>query len=280
MTKAIESRFTEAEARSITEELKADYGALQVKIASAWRGRIWLALGYESWQDYLDAEFSGISLRPPKELEEQVINELRQAGMSTRGIASATDLSQPTIHRRIANSGDSNESPETETAGSSGGVSSGVTGLDGKTYASRQSREAEVIEDAEIVEEPSERLVSDAGLTPVEVPLSSSTSVGVQVARMMHDMVAGGSAPLPVARKRSKSVELAIVSGHVNVGDSGVDVEEFVRDLADTVAVLSDLLSTLAEHGDFEAVCTDVDVQGSARKALSNLQVVEEVSHR
>ena len=155
-----------------------------------------------------------------------------------------------------------------------------MTGLDGKTYASRQSREAEVIEDAEVVEEPAERLVSDAGLTPLEVPLSSSTSVGVQVARMMHDMVAGGSAPLPVARKRSKSVELAIVSGHVNVGDSGVDVEEFVRDLADTVAVLSDLLSTLAEHGDFESVCTDVDVQGSARKALSNLRVVEEVSHR
>ena len=279
MRSELVSTFTEAEARSITEELKADYGALQVKIASAWRGRIWLALGYESWQDYLDAEFSGISLRPPKELEEQVINELRQAGMSTRGIASATDLPRSTVHRRI-DPGVPNGTPASSANPDISDDSSVVTGLDGKTYASRQSREAEVIEDAEIVEEPSERLVSDAGLTPVEVPLSSSTSVGVQVARMMHDMVAGGSAPLPVARKRSKSVELAIVSGHVNVGDSGVDVEEFVRDLADTVAVLSDLLSTLAEHGDFESVCTDVDVQGSARKALSNLQVVEEVSHR
>ena len=277
MRSELVSTFTEAEARSITEELKADYGALQVKIASAWRGRIWLALGYESWQDYLDAEFSGISLRPPKELEEQVINELRQAGMSTRGIASATEISPRTVRRRL-DSGGADAPPDKEEKNSTSAQR--ITGLDGKTYASRQSREAEVIEDAEIVEEPSERLVSDAGLTPVEVPLSSSTSVGVQVARMMHDMVAGGSAPLPVARKRSKSVELAIVSGHVNVGDSGVDVEEFVRDLADTVAVLSDLLSTLAEHGDFESVCTDVDVQGSARKALSNLRVVEEVSHR
>lgn len=277
MRSELVSTFTEAEARSITEELKADYGALQVKIASAWRGRIWLALGYESWQDYLDAEFSGISLRPPKELEEQVINELRQAGMSTRGIASATEISPRTVRRRL-DSGGADAPPDKEEKNSTSPQP--ITGLDGKTYASRQSREAEVIEDAEVVEEPSERLVSDAGLTPVEVPLSSSTSVGVQVARMMHDMVAGGSAPLPVARKRSKSVELAIVSGHVNVGDSGVDVEEFVRDLADTVAVLSDLLSTLAEHGDFESVCTDVDVQGSARKALSNLQVVEEVSHR
>lgn len=277
MRSELVSTFTEAEARSITEELKADYGALQVKIASAWRGRIWLALGYESWQDYLDAEFSGISLRPPKELEEQVINELRQAGMSTRGIASATEISPRTVRRRL-DSGGADAPPDKEEKNSTSPQP--ITGLDGKTYASRQSREAEVIEDAEIVEEPSERLVSDAGLTPVEVPLSSSTSVGVQVARMMHDMVAGGSAPLPVARKRSKSVELAIVSGHVNVGDSGVDVEEFVRDLADTVAVLSDLLSTLAEHGDFESVCTDVDVQGSARKALSNLQVVEEVSYR
>lgn len=48
MSITLESKFTEAEARELTEELKGDYGSLQVKISTAWQGRIWLALGYES----------------------------------------------------------------------------------------------------------------------------------------------------------------------------------------------------------------------------------------
>lgn len=85
MALALESKFSEAEARELTDELRSDYGSLQVKISTAWQGRIWLALGYDSWQDYLDNEFRDVSLRPPKDLEEQVISELRAAGMSTEG---------------------------------------------------------------------------------------------------------------------------------------------------------------------------------------------------
>lgn len=138
MSITLESKFTEAEARELTEELKGDYGSLQVKISTAWQGRIWLALGYESWQDYLDEEFRDVSLRPPKDLEDQVIGELRAAGMSVRGIAAATDISKSTIDRRVADAGVPNGTPEsTARAGEPDGTPADpapVIGLDGKSY--------------------------------------------------------------------------------------------------------------------------------------------------
>lgn len=122
------SKFTEAEARQITDELVADYTALRAKIADAWRGRVWLALGYADWQEYVDQEFQNVSLRPPKELQAQVIAELSAAGKSIRGIATATDMGRGTIERRLTEVGVPNGTP-TE-----------VTGLDGKTYARNTPR--------------------------------------------------------------------------------------------------------------------------------------------
>ncbi|PMB97341.1 hypothetical protein [Brevibacterium luteolum] len=84
MAATLATTFTEATARELTEELKSDYGAIRSKIGAAWRGRIWTALGYDSWQDYLDAEFVDLTLRPPKELEEQVVSELRGGHEHTR----------------------------------------------------------------------------------------------------------------------------------------------------------------------------------------------------
>ena len=46
MSQELTSKFTADEARELTEEIKSDYGSLQTKIAAAWRGRIWLALGH------------------------------------------------------------------------------------------------------------------------------------------------------------------------------------------------------------------------------------------
>ncbi|MEW2002662.1 hypothetical protein AB0365_07820 [Brevibacterium casei] len=159
MVLALESKFSEAEARELTDELRSDYGSLQVKISTAWQGRIWLALGYDSWQDYLDNEFRDVSLRPPKDLEEQVISELRAAGMSTRGIASAVDISHPTVYRRLRDAGVSNETPEdaarTGEPSDSPAVPAPVIGLDGKSYQPQRpippADRSEDIVDAEVM---------------------------------------------------------------------------------------------------------------------------------
>lgn len=222
MSTELVSQFSAEEARELTDELRADYGSLQVKISTAWSGRIWLALGYESWQDYLDEEFRDLSLRPPKELQEQVIAELREAGMSTRGIASATDLSQPTIVRRLSVPGDSNESPEKNEP---------VIGLDGKRYEREQppkppattNQTAENIVDAEIIDDDDlgDRCVADLGLEPATVNLNpTGNTLGREhVIRAIHDLHFGASSPLTMVKKKSKLLETAFAGGDGRLGN-------------------------------------------------------------
>ncbi|MGO1825034.1 hypothetical protein [Brevibacterium aurantiacum] len=281
MSTELVSQFSPDEAQELTNELRADYGSLQVKISTAWRGRIWLALGYESWQDYLDEEFRDVSLRPPKELQEQVIAELRAAGMSTRGIASATDLSQPTVVRRLNEPGDSNESPEKDEP---------VIGLDGKQYererppkpTSAPTPVGESIVDAEVIEDDESDdydLVFGSGLEPASVDLneSSNTPGREHVVRAIRELHYGASAPLPMVKKQSKLLEVAFSGGVSDLATlEGDKVEDLGRDVADALGVLSDLLSAMATQPapTFQAALTHSDTVGSIKKTMTNLQVI------
>ncbi|MGO2524779.1 MAG: hypothetical protein ACTH8T_14585 [Brevibacterium aurantiacum] len=281
MSTELVSQFSPDEAQELTNELRADYGSLQVKISTAWRGRIWLALGYESWQDYLDEEFRDVSLRPPKELQEQVIAELRAAGMSTRGIASATDLSQPTVVRRLNEPGDSNESPEKDEP---------VIGLDGKQYererppkpTSAPTPVGESIVDAEVIEDDESDdydLVFGSGLEPASVDLneSSNTPGREHVVRAIRELHYGASAPLPMVKKQSKLLEVAFSGGVSDLATlEGDKVEDLGRDVADALGVLSDLLSAMATQPapTFQAALTHSDTVGSIKNTMTNLQVI------
>lgn len=281
MSTELVSQFSPDEAQELTNELRADYGSLQVKISTAWRGRIWLALGYESWQDYLDEEFRDVSLRPPKELQEQVIAELRAAGMSTRGIAPATDLSQPTVVRRLNEPGDSNESPEKDEP---------VIGLDGKQYererppkpTSAPTPVGESIVDAEVIEDDESDdydLVFGSGLEPASVDLneSSNTPGREHVVRAIRELHYGASAPLPMVKKQSKLLEVAFSGGVSDLATlEGDKVEDLGRDVADALGVLSDLLSAMATQPapTFQAALTHSDTVGSIKKTMTNLQVI------
>lgn len=278
MKSELSSRFSEAEARELTDELRSDYGSLQVKISTAWRGRIWLAMGYESWQDYLDAEFKDISLRPPKELEDQVIAELRSAGMSTRGIASATDLSQSTIARNLRESA-------TESYDSVEDVPR-ITGLDGKDRPAamprREKDETEEIFDAEVVEPdagPDYDLASGSGLEPADVDLSESSNTPGRehVIRAIRELHFGASAPMPMVKKQSKLLEVAFSGGVSDLAKLDDEkVEDLGRDVADTLGVLSDLLSAMAKQPteSFRKALTHSDTVGSIRKTMTNLSVI------
>lgn len=279
MSTELVSTFGEAEAREFTEELKADYGSLQTKIVTAWKGRIWLALGYESWQDYLDEEFRDVSLRPPRELEEQVIGELRAAGMSTRGIASAVDMAPRTVARRV----DSSTVPN-----GTAGDASRVIGLDGKSRPATmpkppsQSPGDEHIVDAEIIENDDAddySLVSGSGLEPASVNLSESSNTPGRehVVRAIRELHYGAAAPLPMVKKQSKLLEVAFSGGVSDLGTlEGDKVEDLGRDVADALGVLSDLLSAMATQPapTFQAALTHSDTVGSIKKTMTNLQVI------
>lgn len=280
MSTELVSQFSSAEARELTDELKEDYGSLQVKISAAWKGRIWLALGYDSWQDYLDEEFRDVSLRPPKELQEQVISELRAAGMSTRGIASATDLSQPTIVRRLSGAGDSNESPES---------SDPIVGLDGKQYDREQPKTAsppapsldDNIIDAEVVDDDEEDydLVAGSGLEPASVSLreSNNTPGHEHLVRAIRELHYGAGSPLPMVKKQSKLLEVAFSGGVSDLASlDGGKVEDLGRDVADALGVLSDLLSAMDRQSipSFQSALSDTDTVGSIKKTVTNLQTI------
>ena len=115
------------DARNLTDKIKAGTAALWELIKEAYVSRAWASLGYASWDDYCTQEFGTSRIRLPREERREVVSSMREIGMSTRAIASATGMSKDTAARAL--SGVANETP-----GSSLSASCEPVGVDGKTY--------------------------------------------------------------------------------------------------------------------------------------------------
>jgi transposase len=83
--------------------------------------RQWLALGYHSWDELCADHFDGHRIALPAPERREAVAGLRDAGMSTRAIASVVGVSDFTV-RQDLKSGAMDHAPE-------------VRGLDGKTYS-------------------------------------------------------------------------------------------------------------------------------------------------
>jgi len=101
---------TAAEARALTDQIKVAVEGTWQLIKHAYMGRAWDALGYSSWDDYCTREFGTSRLRLPREERQEVVSSMREIGMSTRAIASATGQSQRTVVKAL--SGESKNSPD------------------------------------------------------------------------------------------------------------------------------------------------------------------------
>jgi hypothetical protein len=134
---------TQEEARALTDRIKIAVEGTWQLIREAYTSRTWAVLGYDTWDAYCTAEFGETRLRLPREERQEVVASLRDSGLSTRAIASATGVSQMQVSRDLRTSGEPNVSP--------------VIGTDGKTYT--VTREPEVVE-AEIVNDPAPRTYS------------------------------------------------------------------------------------------------------------------------
>lgn len=115
-----EIALSAGDARTLTDRIKVAVEGTWLLIQEAYTSRAWSALGYGSWDEYCTREFGTSRLRLPREERQEVVASLRESGLSTRAIASATGLSQSTVARKTA-PGESNDSPE-------------IQGTDGKTY--------------------------------------------------------------------------------------------------------------------------------------------------
>ena len=129
---------THEEARTLTDRIKIAVEGTWQLIREAYTSRTWAVLGYGSWDAYCTAEFGETRLRLPREERQEVVASLRDSGLSTRAIASATAMSEATVRRDLS------------STASNDAVAS-VTGVNGKTYA--VTREPEVV-DAELIDEP------------------------------------------------------------------------------------------------------------------------------
>lgn len=112
----LRSCSTADEARSRVGRIRAHVEDIKTEIIAAWEGRDWLALGYQSWDEYCTTEF-GAAIAIPKSEQAELVFHLRDHGMSLRAIESATGISKSTVARQAPT------------------VPSGtVTGVNGKTY--------------------------------------------------------------------------------------------------------------------------------------------------
>lgn len=126
MTAVVLSTRDEAVARA--ERIRTgieSMASLQEDIAAAYHRRDWTTLGYGTWDAYVSGEFGEQRLKLSRQQRQEIVASLRGEGLSTRAIGTALGVGQQTVVRDLA--ADSHESAAPAT----------VTGVDGKTYASR-----------------------------------------------------------------------------------------------------------------------------------------------
>ena len=117
-----------ASAEQVTVQIRTVLDRVWEFIALAYKGRAFLALGYGSWDEYVDARFGDLRLAVPREHRTQVVATLAGARMSVRAIAKLLGVGVATVHRELVRStGVPNGTPQQPDAVS-------TLGRDGKSY--------------------------------------------------------------------------------------------------------------------------------------------------
>jgi hypothetical protein len=130
---------TEHQARALTDRIRIAVEGTWQLIQEAYTSRAWAVLGYDTWDAYCTAEFGKTRLRLPREERQEVVASLRDSGLSTRAIASATALSEATVRRDL--SGASSDAPDAQS----------VIGTDGRVYSKSRPSVTEPAPDGDLL---------------------------------------------------------------------------------------------------------------------------------
>lgn len=147
-------------ARRLTDQIKLALDTTWEAGRRAWEGRAWIALGYESWDEYCTKEFGTSHLRLPREDRDQIIPSLLASGMPGRAVAALTGTSKGEVHRTIARAGLSaapNGATDTADPGD-------VTVVESEPYPGRRASRADVI-----TRQTKAALLRRKGLSQVEI---------------------------------------------------------------------------------------------------------------
>ncbi|OOK78852.1 hypothetical protein BZL30_1980 [Mycobacterium kansasii] len=95
--------LTPDEAEAITSRIRRWANSFPVEdVVRAFRGRIWVALAYDSWAEWCECELGGLKLPVPQRRE--IVSELAGAGMSNVAIGDAIGMNEITVRRDLATS--------------------------------------------------------------------------------------------------------------------------------------------------------------------------------
>jgi hypothetical protein len=121
-----------ASAEQITMQIRSMVERAWEYIAIAYQGRAYAALGYRSWDEYVDDRLGDLRLTVPREQRAHAVAALSNARMSLRAIAKVLGVGLGTIHRDLsAGRADTGGNPDNI-------IPISVEGRDGKHYPRRK----------------------------------------------------------------------------------------------------------------------------------------------
>ncbi|KWW42536.1 hypothetical protein AU359_00426 [Micrococcus luteus] len=253
-------------ARDLTDQIKTGMESVYHLIRAAYRGRAWQALGFGSWDEYVTREFGDLHLRPPLEYRQDVVLSLRDAGMSTRAIASATQLSKDTVRREL-----------NAATGANAPVVDGipVVGMNGKTYQpTREPRppaadtvapsESQVDLDS-VLDMPAE----DFGIEPLDLVRHDEEQKG-RARRVLTAFNGSGAAAVPALIKAATPVASLVSPA---TGKALVEDEDLHGVVWDSVRCVRTLAHVIRSVGHVEGE-SQAEIRSTLRDAVDDLDEV------
>lgn len=151
-TQVVQPALSEEQARQLVDQIngegarlveraaqlevdKEDFGRL---VGMAYEGRAWIALGYESWEELADAEFSSARLFESIAERRERVQALVTEGLTSRAIGAVLGVSYKTAQRDAVATG-----TDDPVAGADSASADRVVGLDGRERQRRRPTDAE-----------------------------------------------------------------------------------------------------------------------------------------
>ena len=125
-------QMSTASAEQVTRQIRSMMERAWEYIAIAYQGRAHLALGYSSWDEYVEDRLGDLRLTVPREQRGAVVQSLSNAQMSLRAIAKVLGVSVATVSR------DASAGAAEPALGGEESAAIKVKGRDGRQYPKRR----------------------------------------------------------------------------------------------------------------------------------------------
>jgi len=220
----VSTDLTVHDARVLTARIRESVAGVWDLIVEAYTSRAWTSLGYDSWDDYTRTEFDGVRIALPREDRREVIGSLRDAGLSTRAIASAIGVNDKTVRNDLAGAE----------------YSAPVIGADGKQYAPKPAHVTTTTRTTE-----STKVEHDVDLDTGEITSPGSRAPLQDSAPGVEELSAEPGALDPIAAAKAEAAKSPHVLAHKAI--------DRYRDANQTVNAAGGIDVILTETRDYTA---------------------------